>query len=376
MLVFTIIGTRPEAIKLAPVINQLKQGGGDADIHVCVTGQHREMLDQMLGLFEITPDTDLDIMKPGQGLSQTASAVLVEIDSVLEVIKPDWVIVQGDTTTVMASAIAAHHRMIKVAHVEAGLRSFDKANPFPEEMNRIVADHVSDIHFAPTQKAKINLLREGIDPGSIFITGNTGVDALLSVSRSPTLDKYPLPSIPESKHLILVTAHRRENHGKPLRQICDALSQISSRGDVHVVYPVHRNPKVWDPVHDRLDGNANITLLPPVAYPTMVNLMVHSKIILTDSGGIQEEAPTLAKPLLVLRKVTERPEAVEAGAARIVGTESENIVKEVNALLDNPEDYQVMAKARNPFGDGNAAQRIARIIKAGGVVPSDIAEWS
>jgi UDP-N-acetylglucosamine 2-epimerase (non-hydrolysing) len=334
------------------------------------------MLDQMLNLFEIRPDTDLDIMEPGQGLSQTASVVLARLDPVLAEIEPDWVIVQGDTTTVMASAIAAHHRKIKVAHVEAGLRSFDRANPFPEEMNRVVADHVSDIHFAPTERAKMNLLREGIGSDSIFITGNTAVDALISICESPYLDMYPIPSYPQSKSLILVTAHRRENHGKPLRQICDALSQISTRGDVHVIYPVHRNPEVWNPVHEWLDGNDNITLLPPVEYPAMVNLMVRSKIILTDSGGIQEEAPTLGKPVLVLRSVTERPEAVEVGAARIVGTESENIVKEVNALLDNPNEYRTMAQARNPFGDGNAAQRIARILSAGGVLPPDMIEWS
>ena len=376
MLVLTIIGTRPEAVKLAPVLNQLKQGGGEIDVHVCVTGQPRDMLDQMLDLFEIRPDADLDIMEPGQGLSQTASAVFARLDPVLEEIEPDWVLVQGDTTTVMASAIAAHHRKIKVAHVEAGLRSFDRANPFPEEMNRVVADHVSDIHFAPTTGAKMNLLREGIGPDSIFITGNTAVDALIGISESASLDKYPIPSYPESKNLILVTAHRRENHGKSLQQICDALSQIASRGDVHVIYPVHRNPEVWNPVHEKLDGNANITLIPPVDYPTMVNLMVESKIILTDSGGIQEEAPTLGKPLLVLRSVTERPEAVEAGAARIVGTESENIVKAVNDLLDNPDDYQIMAQARNPFGDGHAAQRITRILSAGGVRPPDMIEWS
>jgi UDP-N-acetylglucosamine 2-epimerase (non-hydrolysing) len=375
LLVLAIIGTRPEAIKLAPVIKQLKKVGGDVNVHVCVTGQHREMLDQMLRLFDIVPDTDLDIMKPRQNLSDTAASVLDRLDPVLVRLKPDWVVVQGDTTTVMASAIAANHRKHKVAHVEAGLRSFDRENPFPEEMNRIIADQVSNVHFAPTPRAKANLLREGIRSETIFVTGNTAIDALNDVAGYPITNDAQVRALPETENLILVTAHRRENHGKPLQGICNALSEIAVRQDVHIVYPVHKNPAVWYPVHERLQGDSRITLLPPVAYPTMVNLMRRCKIILTDSGGIQEEAPTLGKPVLVLRSVTERPEAVEAGAARVVGTDAMNIVKEVYELLDNSLAYQMMAQSRNPFGDGRAAERIARIISGDGIMPSDLDEF-
>lgn len=334
------------------------------------------MLDQMLGLFDIEPNSDLDIMQPRQNPSQTAASVLERIDPVLARVQPDWVVVQGDTTTVMASAIAAHHRRIRVAHVEAGLRSYDRENPFPEEMNRVVADHVSDVHFAPTSRAKRNLLKEGIKPGSVFVTGNTVIDALQGMMQSSLgNDQLELP-MPENKDLILVTAHRRENHGRPLQGICDALSEIARRDDVHIVYTVHKNPEVWYPVHERLEGDNNITLLPPVDYPTMVKLMVRSKLILTDSGGVQEEAPTLGKPVLVLRTVTERPEAVEAGAARVVGTDAMNIVKEVYGLLDDERSYLEMAQARNPYGDGRAAERIALILEAGGTLPAGLAEWA
>ncbi|MFN2189783.1 MAG: non-hydrolyzing UDP-N-acetylglucosamine 2-epimerase, partial [Candidatus Promineifilaceae bacterium] len=240
----------------------------------------------------------------------------------------------------------------------------------------IVADHVSDLHFAPTATAKDNLLREGFGQESIFVTGNTGVDALLAVSQSPVLQKFPIPDFPESRDLILVTAHRRENHGKPLRQICDALRQLALRRDVHIVYPVHKNPNIWNPVHAMLGDHQNLTLLPPVSYPTMINLIVRSKLILTDSGGIQEEAPTFGKPVLVLRAVTERPEAVAAGAARVIGSETEVILKQVNTLLDNSQEYDKMAQARNPFGDGHASWRIARILAAGGTRPADVDDWT
>jgi UDP-N-acetylglucosamine 2-epimerase (non-hydrolysing) len=334
------------------------------------------MLDQMLRMFDIEPDIDLDIMQPRQTPSQAASLVLDRLDPVLADLRPDWVVVQGDTTTVMTAAIAAHHRRLKVAHVEAGLRSYDRENPFPEEMNRIVADHVSDVHFAPTVRAKRNLLKEDIGPESIFVTGNTVIDALEEIKNTKPTSEYEDLAIPEIDNLILVTAHRRENHGKPLQGICDALSEIACRDDVHIVYAVHKNPEVWYPVHARLDGDDNITLLPPVPYPTMVRLMERSKLILTDSGGIQEEAPTLGTPVLVLRAVTERPEAVEAGVARVVGTDSMNIVKEVYSLLDNDLAYQHMAQARNPYGDGRAAERIAGILAAGGTLPGDLDEWA
>ena len=376
MLVFAVIGTRPEAIKLAPVLAHLNKGRGGTEVHVCITGQHREMLDQMLDLFDIVPDTDLDIMQPRQNPSQTAALVLERIDPVLARLRPDWVVVQGDTTTVMASAIAAHHRKIRVAHVEAGLRSYDRENPFPEEMNRVIADHVSDVHFAPTIRTKENLLKEGIKPSSIFVTGNTVIDALQGIKESPLGDDQVDRWVPAEKDLILVTAHRRENHGRPLQGICDALSEIARRDDVHIVYAVHRNPEVWYPVHERLDGEKNITLLPPVDYPTMVKLMVRSKLILTDSGGIQEEAPSLGKPVLILRTVTERPEAVEAGANRVVGTDAMNIVLEVYSLLDDEKSYLEMAKARNPYGDGRAAMRIAGIIVNDGILPAGLDEWA
>jgi UDP-N-acetylglucosamine 2-epimerase (non-hydrolysing) len=334
------------------------------------------MLDQMLTMFDIEPDIDLDIMRPRQTPSQAAALVLERLDPVLAELRPDWVVVQGDTTTVMASAIAAHHRRSKVAHVEAGLRSYDRENPFPEEMNRVIADHVSDVHFAPTARAKRNLLQEAIGPESIYVTGNTVIDALEDIKDLPPTSEYINLSIPDVENIILVTAHRRENHGKPLLGICDALSEIAVRDDVHIVYTVHKNPDVWYPVHKKLDGEDSITLLPPVEYPTMVKLMERSKIILTDSGGIQEEAPTLGTPVLVLRAVTERPEAVEAGAARLVGTDSMNIVKEVYSLLDNTDSFREMSKASNPFGDGRAAERIAGILAADGTLPVGLDEWS
>jgi UDP-N-acetylglucosamine 2-epimerase (non-hydrolysing) len=372
----TVIGTRPEAIKLAPVLKQLKQIGADAEIYVCVTGQHREMLDQMLTLFGIVPDIDLNIMRPAQNPSQTASLVLQKLDPVLADLEPDWILVQGDTTTVMASSIAAHHRRARVAHVEAGLRSFDRANPFPEEMNRVIADHVSDLHFAPTRRARNNLLLEGIKERSIFVTGNTVIDALLEIMGYASRIDLEQASFPDAKSLILVTAHRRENHGKPLEEICSALEEIADRSDVHIVYTVHKNPDVWQPVNELLGGKTNITLLPPVEYPAMIALMKRSKLILTDSGGIQEEAPTLGVPVLVLRQVTERPEALEAGAAILVGTEKRRIVREVNRLLDDQESYDTMAKARNPYGDGRAGERIAGIILAGGNLPAGMDEWT
>jgi UDP-N-acetylglucosamine 2-epimerase (non-hydrolysing) len=276
----------------------------------------------------------------------------------------------------MASSIAAHHRRARVAHVEAGLRSFDRANPFPEEMNRVIADHVSNLHFAPTRLAKENLLREGIKEGSIFVTGNTVIDALLEIMGSISQIDLEQASFPDSKSLILVTAHRRENHGKPLEEICSALDEIADRTDVHIVYTVHKNPNVWRPVNELLGARTNITLLPPLEYPAMIALMKRSKLILTDSGGIQEEAPTLGVPVLVLRQVTERPEAVEAGAAMLVGTEKKRIVREVNRLLDDQESYDSMAKARNPYGDGRAGERIAGIILAGGNLPAGMDEWT
>ena len=361
--VLAIFGTRPEAIKMAPVVRALQARPDAFAVRTCATAQHREMLDQVLALFELTPDIDLDLMQPGQTLSGLAARVLSSLDPVLVAERPDWVLVQGDTTTVMMAALAAQHRQIRVGHVEAGLRTRDRRNPFPEEMNRVVADHVSDLCFAPTETARDNLLAEGIPAGAIRVTGNTVIDALLQVaSRNwrPDPDSA-LARLPTDREWLLVTAHRRENFGEPLEGICQALRALAEqRGDrIHIIYPVHRNPQVWDPVHAMLRDHPGITLLPPVDYREMVYLMKQSRLILTDSGGLQEEAPSLHKPVLVLRETTERPEALAAGATRLAGTDPQRILREACRLLDDPQAYAAMARAGNPYGDGHAAERIA-----------------
>lgn len=374
--VLVVIGTRPEAIKMAPIIQQLQNDDqSHMQMKICVTGQHRDMLDQVLQLFNISPDFDLDLMQTNQTLSGIAARVLLAMDKLLAELKLDWVLVQGDTTTVMAASIAAHHQHTRVGHVEAGLRTYDRANPFPEEMNRVVTDHVSDYHFAPTTWARDNLLREGIKPGKVFVTGNTITDALEWVSQRPlsetTRQELALHGLADfmadgRQQLILVTAHRRENHGLAIRRICRALARLAeARPDMHIVYPVHRNPQVWQPVHELLAHQKGITLLPPVNYLTLVHLMKHSRLILTDSGGIQEEAPSLGVPVLVLRETTERPEAVEAGVAKLVGTDEETIVTEALRLLEDPAAYQAMAQAINPYGDGHAAERIVEVLRHG-----------
>jgi UDP-N-acetylglucosamine 2-epimerase (non-hydrolysing) len=387
--VLCIFGTRPEAIKMAPVVRELQKHPDRFGVRTCVTAQHREMLDQVLELFGLVPDVDLDLMQEDQTPSQVASRVLARMEPVLRAESPDWVLVQGDTTTVMAAAIAAHHLRIRVGHVEAGLRSGDRWNPFPEEMNRVLTDHLSDLCFAPTERARQNLLREGIPDEHIVVTGNTVVDALLWAANQPltpevhrlldqlgiasvtrrlgdkeTREDSPPHPISPSPHLILVTAHRRESFGQPLERICQALREIARRGNgrVHLVYPVHPNPHVHEPVHRMLDDVEHVTLLPPVDYLTLVHLMKHSYLILTDSGGIQEEAPSLGVPVLVLREVTERPEAVEAGVARLVGTDAERILTETFRLLDDPAAHAAMAQTVNPFGDGHAAERIVRAL--------------
>ncbi|MBE2233730.1 MAG: UDP-N-acetylglucosamine 2-epimerase (non-hydrolyzing) [Anaerolinea sp.] len=364
--VLVIFGTRPEAIKMAPVVRALQQYPDRFTVRTCATAQHREMLDQVLDVFGISPDIDLDLMQPDQSLSGLAAKVLATLDSVLLMEKPDWVLVQGDTTTVMAAALAAQHRQVQVGHVEAGLRTYDRRNPFPEEMNRVVADHISDLCFAPTETARENLLREGIDETRIIVTGNTVLDALLTIARQPWTpkDNDPLAAIPADRVWLLVTAHRRENFGVPLNDICKALRRIADErgGHCQIIYPVHRNPNVWLPVHAMLSGHPAITLLPPVDYRSLVYLMQHCRLILTDSGGLQEEAPTLNKPVLVMRTTTERPEAVTAGAAQLVGTQPKNIIREVYRLLDDEVAYQKMALAQNPYGDGRAAERIVQAL--------------
>ncbi len=363
--ILSIFGTRPEAIKLAPVVRELERHPGEIASRVCVTAQHRQMLDQVLDIFGIVPDIDLDLMRPDQTPSQVAAAVLEQLDAVLQEEQPDWILVQGDTTTVMAAAIAAYHRRVRLGHVEAGLRTHDKYRPFPEEMNRRIADHLSDLLFAPTARARQNLLEEGIPGEKIRVTGNTVIDALLEIAAQPWLPPpgHPLHRVVSATPnfqppTILVTAHRRESFGRPLQDICSALRTLARRGDVQIVYPVHRNPNVWDVVHAELDGEPGVTLLPPVDYRALVYLMQQCALVLTDSGGIQEEAPALGKPVLVLREVTERPEGVEAGTARVVGTDPERIVAEAGRLLDDPAAYAAMAQAVNPYGDGHAAERI------------------
>jgi UDP-N-acetylglucosamine 2-epimerase (non-hydrolysing) len=360
--ILCVFGTRPEAIKMAPVVRALRARPETFAVRTCATAQHREMLDQALDPFGIRPDIDLDLMRPEQSLSALGARVLQGMDPVLVGERPDWVLVQGDTTTVMMAALAAQHRQARVGHVEAGLRTGDRRNPFPEEMNRVVADHVSDLCFAPTEVARGNLLREGIPEAHIRVTGNTVIDALLTVAEQDWRPEpgSPLANLPADRQWLLVTAHRRESHGQPLVDICRALRRIAEeRGErVHVVYPVHRNPQVWHPVHEALGRLSGVTLLPPVDYRALIYLMQRCQLILTDSGGLQEEAPSLDKPVLVLRRTTERPEAVAAGAACVVGTDTDRIVAETYRLLDDAAAYDQMAGALNPYGDGRAAERI------------------
>jgi len=391
--VLSIFGTRPEAVKMAPVVQELARTPGITPL-ICVTAQHRQMLDQVLSLFNLKPDIDLDLMRPNQSLAALTAAIFTGLDPVLEDVKPDWILVQGDTTTVMAAALAAFYRGIRVGHVEAGLRTDDKWQPFPEEINRRVASVAADLHFAPTEWSRQNLLRENIPAEQIIVTGNPVIDALQTVAKLPPTEEVlqmlrqvgmektltPSPSplkgeggattpgmTPEDleKHgvrMVLVTAHRRENFGQPLEDICTALETLAHiYGDaLRIVYPVHLNPNVQEPVYRRLSGIPNIHLLPPLDYLPMVHFMKRATLVLTDSGGLQEEAPGLGVPVLVMRQVTERPEGVEAGTVRLVGTDPQRIVSETRRLLDDPQAHAAMAKAVNPYGDGHAAPRIVQ----------------
>jgi UDP-N-acetylglucosamine 2-epimerase (non-hydrolysing) len=364
MKILSVFGTRPEAIKMAPVLAELNKYPEITSV-VCVTAQHREMLDQVLELFEIQPDYDLSIMQPNQSLSEITARALTKLDEVLTKEKPDWVLVQGDTTTAMVGALAAFYHQIKVGHVEAGLRSFDKYQPFPEEINRKIATSISDLHFAPTEVSKQNLIREGVNEANILVTGNTVIDALLQVADKPyDWDSSPLSEIPRDKKIILVTAHRRENHGEPLHNICAALRTLAEQfSDVQIVYPVHLNPNVQKIVRATLGNIPNVTLLEPLEYLPLVHLMKQSYFVITDSGGIQEEAPGLGKPVLVLREVTERPEGVTAGTVKLVGTDTEKILHEATNLLTNAAAYQTMSQAVNPYGDGRASVRIVERLR-------------
>ena len=355
----SIFGTRPEAIKMAPVIQRLSETPSVESI-VCITAQHREMLDQVLDLFDIHPDYDLDIMVPAQPLNELTANVFQGLDPVIESVQPDWVLVQGDTTTVMSAALLAYYHRVKVGHVEAGLRTGDKYQPFPEEINRRVLGAVADLHFAPTAWAQGNLLRESVPPGKIVVTGNTVIDALNVVIERPVdLFTGPLAGL-EHETIILVTAHRRENFGDPMERIFWALREIAQHyeGSAHLIYPVHLNPRVQEPAKRILSSVPNIHLIEPLAYLPMVHLIRRAHIILTDSGGIQEEAPGLGTPVLVLRERTERPEAIEAGTAILVGTDKDRIVNETRRLMDDEKAHAAMATAVNPFGDGHAAERI------------------
>jgi UDP-N-acetylglucosamine 2-epimerase (non-hydrolysing) len=358
--VLSVFGTRPEAVKMAPVVQRLAQTPG-IDSRVCVTAQHRQMLDQVLSLFGIQPDYDLDLMRDDQPLAELSAGIFTHLDPILAELEPDWVLAQGDTTTVAITSLLAYYHRIKFGHVEAGLRTHDKWQPYPEEINRRVAGVIADLHFAPTQQAKQNLLHEGIPNDAIFVTGNPVIDALQFVAEQPAPDEVKaLLSELEigDRKLVLVTAHRRENFGKPLENICLALKRLAERGDVEIVYPVHLNPNVQGPVKRILGDEPHVTLLPPLDYLPLVHLQKWAKIILTDSGGIQEEAPAFGVPVLVLREVTERPEGIEAGTLKLVGTDKNAIVREANRLLDNPAAHAEMAKAVNPFGDGHATERI------------------
>jgi UDP-N-acetylglucosamine 2-epimerase (non-hydrolysing) len=362
-----VLGTRPEAIKLAPVARRFLEVPHEFETCVVVTAQHRGLLDQTLQAFAITADYDLDVMRPGQTLAESTSRMVAALDPVLAVAGPDLVIVQGDTTTTFCGALAAFYRGIAVGHVEAGLRTGDFRQPFPEEMNRVLTARLAALHFAPTETAAAHLRREGVDAQRVFITGNTGIDAVLETSdalAAGRLSAQGLPGLDARKKLVLVTAHRRESFGEGFAGICEALVRLAGREDVQIVYPVHPNPNVREVVERRLGGIAAIHLIEPLAYVPFVDLMRRAHVLLTDSGGIQEEAPSLGKPVLVLREKTERPEAVLAGASRLTGTDPDRIVTETELLLDDAEEYARRAAIRNPYGDGCAATRIRDIVRS------------
>lgn len=368
--IMVVFGTRPEAIKLAPVIQRLRDHP-ELDTYICVTAQHRQMLDQVLRLFDISPDFDLDLMQPGQDLLSIARNILGGLEQIFDRCKPDYLIVHGDTTTTLAASLAGFYRNINICHVEAGLRTGDITSPWPEEMNRRVTDTLSSWFFAPTTQSRDNLLMEGVDPSRIVVTGNTVIDALLMTSRKLDQDlalqakvSARFPFLEMGKKLLLVTGHRRENFGSKFADFCHGLRMIALRhDDVQIVYPVHLNPQVQQPVYQILSGLNNVFLLEPQDYLSFVYLMSRCYLIITDSGGIQEEAPALGKPVLVTRDTTERPEAIAAGTAKLVGTHSYKLLTETERLLHAPEEYLRMANAHNPYGDGNAAERIVDTLK-------------
>jgi UDP-N-acetylglucosamine 2-epimerase len=362
-----VFGTRPEAIKLAPVVQALQKHNGEIESVTCSTGQHREMLQQVLDIFHLEPDIQLDVMEPNQTLSALTANLLKALDRVVDDVRPDWIIAQGDTTTVLVASLVAHYHQINFGHVEAGLRTYDKFRPFPEEANRQIADILSDAYFVPTARAQDTLLQEGVSKDAIYLTGNTVVDAAQFIAGQPfDSTTGPLRDLPDDKRLVLVTAHRRESFGEPFRQLCYTLRDLAIRfqADTHFVYPVHLNPNVQAPVYEILSDLPNVSLLPPLDYSSLIHLMERSYLILTDSGGIQEEAPTFKVPLLVMRDTTERPEGVDLGVAKLVGTEYESIASEVIRLLTDSDAHEAMRKADNPYGDGRAADRIVSVLLA------------
>ncbi len=366
-----LVGTRPEAIKLFPIVNQLNKEKG-VRVTVCATAQHRELLDKVLKLANIVPDIDLDLMRPNQSLDQLSARLLLAVGEVLDAAHPDRVIVQGDTATAMIGAIASYYRRIPVSHVEAGLRSGDIYAPWPEEVNRKIVSAIADQHFAPTQRAAEVLKRENIPDDRVYVTGNTVVDALLAtkalIDANPELASRSREILErqDGRRIILVTSHRRENFGEGMNRIAGALLQILKRPDVAIVLPLHPNPNVRDVLGVRLASHPQVEIIAPQEYPDFVALLSAAEIVLTDSGGIQEEAPALGKPVLVMRDTTERPEGVDAGTARLVGTDPNRILSEVRRLLDDPDHYSAMSRAHNPFGDGHASERIVRIMLDGG----------
>lgn len=369
--IMIVFGTRPEVIKLAPVILELKKYSSQVKPITVTTAQHREMLDQILRIFNLKPDYDLNIMKADQSLFDVASTALIKFEAILKKVNPDMVVIQGDTTTSFITGLAAYFLKIPIGHVEAGLRTHDKYHPFPEEMNRRLIGAIADIHFAPTWTSFKNLMRENVEKTKIFVTGNTVIDALLmTVKKAKNLSiqsekiavEY-MKGIDFSKKIILVTAHRRESFGKPFESICRAIKTLSeSYSDIEIIYPVHLNPNVRKVVNRILKNKDRVHLIPPLGYKSFVDLMNRSHIILTDSGGIQEEAPSLGKPVLVMRNCTERPEAIQAGTVKLVGTDEKKILRETRNLLENEDEYEKMANAVNPYGDGKAARRIVRCL--------------
>jgi UDP-N-acetylglucosamine 2-epimerase (non-hydrolysing) len=369
--VLSVFGTRPEAIKMAPVVQELERYPGEIVARVCVTAQHRELLDEVLDLFAIEPDYDLDVMRPDQSPTAVAAAVLRGLEPVLVGERPDWVLVQGDTTTAAMGALAAFYGGARVAHVEAGLRTHDPREPFPEELNRRLAAVTADLHLAPTSGAALNLLDEGIEPGAIMITGNPVIDALRVANAMPAPCLPELDAVAEGKRIVVVTTHRRESFGPPLERICRAVGRLVAQfPDIHVVFPAHPNPSVRLTLDQHLAPSAAIRVIEPLGYRSMVELLNRATLVLTDSGGLQEEAPSLGTPVLVLRDVTEREEGVKSGACRLVGTDEDRIVAEAGALLASPFEYALMSGAVNPYGDGHAAKRIVNALRG---LPVD--EW-